>query len=71
MAIYLLLLLVISLQSTNSLTDFTLSCQRGYHISGIKRLNSPHQAHTAGSLSIECQSIVENDLDSVSNVFRI
>lgn len=60
------LLLAILLVSVESLTDFTLSCQRGYHISGIKRLNSPHQAHTAGSLSIECQSIVDSDLESVN-----
>ncbi|CAD5216269.1 unnamed protein product [Bursaphelenchus xylophilus] len=50
----------------HSLTDYTLSCQRGYRISGIKRLNSPRQRDQAGSLSIECQSIVETDLDSIT-----
>ncbi|KAI6184319.1 hypothetical protein M3Y97_00583500 [Aphelenchoides bicaudatus] len=48
-----------------ALTDFTLSCQRGYKISGIHRSNSIHQNGKAGSLSIECQSILDTDLDSI------
>lgn len=50
----------------HALTDFTLSCQRGYRVTGIRRLNSAHQSK-AGSLSIECQSIVDADLDSVGH----
>lgn len=49
-----------------SLVDFTLSCQRGYKVSAIHRSNSIHQNGRAGSLGIECQSIVDTDLDSVS-----
>lgn len=51
-----------------AITDFTLACQRGYRISAIKRVNSPHQRKVAGSLSIECQPIQYSDLDRVSRL---
>lgn len=54
-----------SLYLVHALTDYTLSCQRGYKISAIQRSNSIFQNGRAGSLAIECQSILETDLDSV------
>jgi hypothetical protein len=61
-AVFLLLLA----QLTRCLTDYTLSCQRGYRISAIRRANSIHQSGRAGSLSIDCESILETDLDGVA-----
>lgn len=64
-----ILLFMCYLLLINGLTDYTLSCQRGYKISAIRRSNSIFQNGRAGSLSIECQSIVETDLDSVSSIW--
>lgn len=59
------------IRMTSAITDFTLACQRGYRISAIKRVNSPHQRKVAGSLSIECQPIQYSDLERVSNSYFI
>lgn len=63
----LLLLLLLLVDDVRALTDFTLSCQRGYKVSAIRRFNSLHQVNKAGSLVIECQSIETEQLDSVSS----
>ncbi|KAI6196775.1 hypothetical protein M3Y94_01148700 [Aphelenchoides besseyi] len=60
---FILLLLIVAV---DGLTDFTLSCQRGYKVSAIRRQNSVFQANKAGSLSIECQSIIDTDLESIT-----
>uniref|UniRef100_A0A914DEI2 Uncharacterized protein n=1 Tax=Acrobeloides nanus TaxID=290746 RepID=A0A914DEI2_9BILA len=45
--------------------DFVLACQKGYRISGIKRVNSIYQRRTVGSFTIECQPIQERNLNEV------
>lgn len=51
--------------------DFILACQKGYRISGIRRLNSVHQRGRLGSINIECQPIQERNLNEVLDFGKI
>uniref|UniRef100_A0A915E2R6 Uncharacterized protein n=1 Tax=Ditylenchus dipsaci TaxID=166011 RepID=A0A915E2R6_9BILA len=39
--------------------DFTLACKPGHRVTAIRRSNSAHQRGKAGSLSVECQPIMQ------------
>lgn len=65
---FFLLCLFINIQTIDCQTDFVIKCDDGYKISGIKRVNSYYQKDITGSLTIECEKIIDkpNNIECVT-----
>lgn len=48
----------------NQNDDFILACQKGFKVSGIRRVNSFYQRKKTGSLTLECERLSQ-DVDDI------
>lgn len=62
-----LILLFFKFNNFDASSDYSLVCRKGYRVSSIKRVNSKYQKSIAGSMIIECERLINVNLNQVFN----